>query len=276
MHYPPTIAILGGGNIGLALAEGFTASGAVPPSSIWITRRKIEYLRRAGLDERGFKISSDNSAAIAAAELVVFAVRPEQLEGLVADVRSAFDPARQLVVSVITGVTIAELHSKLGDALPIVRAMPNTAVAICESMTCLAREPDLDPELLTLVERLFRAVGEVVFIDEEQMTPATALCACGMAFFLRAIRAASQGGIEIGFHPEEALRMAGQTAKGAASLLGMNRQHPEMEIDKVTTPRGCTIYGLNEMEHQGFSSAMIKGIILAAQKAAALYKHEER
>ena len=103
------------------------------------------------------------------------------------------------------------------------------------------------------------------------MAPATALCACGVAFFLRCIRAASQGGIEIGFHPEEALLLASQTARGAASLSLRQGSHPEGEIDRVTTPRGCTIVGLNEMEHQGYSSAMIKGIILSAEKAAGLY-----
>jgi len=89
------------------------------------------------------------------------------------------------------------------------------------------------------------------------MIPATALCACGVTFFLRAVRAASQGGIEIGFHSHEALPLAAQTARGAATLLLSFNNHPEMEIDKVTTPEGCTISGLNEMEHQGFSSAMI-------------------
>ena len=102
------------------------------------------------------------------------------------------------------------------------------------------------------------------------MTPATALCACGVAFFLRCVRAASQGGIEIGFHPEEALLLAAQTARGAASLLLQEGRHPESEIDRVTTPRGCTIAGLNEMEHRGLSSAMIRGIVVSARAASDL------
>ena len=110
-----------------------------------------------------------------------------------------------------------------------------------------------------------------MIIEEEQMVPATALCACGVAFFLRAIRAAAQGGIEIGFHPEDALKMAAQTALGSASLVLRRSAHPEREIDSVTTPRGCTMAGLNEMEHQGFSSAMIKGITTSSRKASSLY-----
>src|SRR5690606_29558951 len=129
-------------------------------------------------------------------------------------------------------------------------------------------------ENLIKVTLMFETVGSVVKINEDLMTAATALCACGVAFFLRAIRAASQGGVEIGFHADEALKMAVQTAKGAADLLLLHGTHPESEIDKVTSPKGCTIAGLNEMEHHGFSSSLIKGIKLSALKAGNLYVKE--
>jgi pyrroline-5-carboxylate reductase len=153
--------------------------------------------------------------------------------------------------------------------------MPNTAVAIRESMTCIASDSS-SPERLAEVTALFDALGRTLVIDEALMVPATALCACGIAFFLRAVRAASQGGIEIGFHAEDALLMAAQTAKGAASLLVQAETHPESEVDKVTTPQGCTISGLNQMEHHGFSSALIKGIVTSAEKAAVLYAPGKR
>jgi pyrroline-5-carboxylate reductase len=151
--------------------------------------------------------------------------------------------------------------------------MPNTAIALGQSMTCLAVGSAGDDARERVVS-IFDAVGRTLVIDEELMVPATALGACGIAFFLRAVRAASQGGIEIGFHPEEALTMAAQTALGAASLVLRKGFHPEREIDAVTTPRGCTIAGLNRMEHQGFSSAMIQGIVTSAEKAASLYAGE--
>lgn len=103
-------------------------------------------------------------------------------------------------------------------------------------------------------------------IEENLMKAATVLGASGIAFFMRYLRAATQGGIQMGFHPEEAQRIAVQTAKGAAVLLQEDISHPELEIDKVTTPQGCTIEGLNEMEHQGFSSALIKGLMTSFQK----------
>jgi pyrroline-5-carboxylate reductase len=148
--------------------------------------------------------------------------------------------------------------------------MLNTAIAVRESMTFLASNGS-DNKALEIATSIFETVGNVLVINEEQMIAATVLGACGVAFFLRAIRAASQGGVEIGFHSQDALKIAAQTAKGAALLLLAGGNHPEFEIDKVTTPRGCTIAGLNQMEHEGFSSAMIKGITVSADKAAKLY-----
>jgi pyrroline-5-carboxylate reductase len=170
-------------------------------------------------------------------------------------------------------VSIAEIQAKVGTEISIVRAMPNTAASLCESMTCLSSLPQFAEGLKT-AQSLFDKVGNTLEIDETQMASATALCACGVAFFLRAIRAASQGGIEIGFHSDEAFTIAAQTARGAATLLLGNDSHPEAEIDQVTTPMGATIAGLNEMEHQGFSSAMIKGITTSTEKVTRLFKKD--
>lgn len=262
------IAILGGGNLGRALAMGWVESGHCAAENIWITRRNPDKL--AFFADAGFTIGSDNQEAVRASDIVVIAVQPQQLERLAADIRDAIEPSRHRIISVASGVSIRQLRELLDTRASIVRAMPNTAVSIGQSMTCVSASEENDPALPEAVE-LFDRVGKTLVIPEEMMIPATALCACGVAFFLRAIRAASQGGIEIGFHPEEALLLAAQTARGSAMLLLNQGRHPESEIDQVTTPRGCTIAGLNEMEHQGFSSAMIKGILLSATKAETLY-----
>jgi pyrroline-5-carboxylate reductase len=136
-------------------------------------------------------------------------------------------------------------------------------------MTCLAG--DEQTEAMSIAKEIFNCVGETVVIREDQMGSATALAACGIAFFLRSIRAASQGGIQIGFHSEIALKIAAQTARGEPTLLVKTGNHPESENYRVTTPMGCTIAGLNQMEHEGFSSAMIKGIVTSAGKADQLY-----
>lgn len=264
------ITIIGSGNIGLSLAKGLLAKQYCPASDITLTRRNIKNMTdEAAL---GFNITDDNKQAVANAEIVVLAVLPQQLNQVLDQIVSAITPYNQLIVSVISGVSCQDIRTKLGDETEVIRAMPNTAIAIGQSMTCIASDKATDTHMAE-VTRLFETVGAVVTINEDLMTSATALCACGIAFFLRSIRAASQGGVEIGFHAHDALKMAIQTAKGAADLLLQMQSHPESEIDKVTSPKGCTIAGLNEMEHNGFSSAFIKGIKLSAERAGGLYKN---
>jgi len=262
-----SVAILGGGNLGRALATGWTASGLFQPADVHLTRRHADKL--ADLGEQGFVVGSDNGAAAAKADVVVVAVQPGQIKEVLDEIAPVLQADRHAVISVATGVTLATLREHLGNEVPIVRAMPNTAVGTQNSMTCLSADHD-DARSLEAAQQLFDAVGLTMIIDEEMMIPATALCACGIAFFLRTIRAAAQGGTEIGFHADDALMLAAQTARGAADLVLRGVSHPEGEIDRVTTPRGCTIAGLNEMEHQGFSSAMIRGILTSSRRAEEL------
>jgi pyrroline-5-carboxylate reductase len=263
------LAILGGGNLGRALALGWVGAGRLDPSDIYLTRRQADKL--SDLAELGYRTGADNSVAVRESELIVLAVQPQQLDALLADVAHDLQAGRHRLVSVVSGVSTAQIRASVGEAVPLVLAMPNTAVAIGESMTCLSAG-EASSGALAEAQELFELVGETLVIAEEMMGPATALCACGVAFFLRCVRAASQGGIEIGFHPEEALLLAAQTARGAASLTLREDAHPESEIDRVTTPRGCTIAGLNEMEHRGLSSALIKGLIVSARAAEDLYE----
>lgn len=262
------LAVLGGGNLGRALALGWVGAGRFEPGEIHITRRQDDKLD--DMRELGFVTGSDNARAVRDSDLVVIAVQPQQLDELLGDIADDLEPVRHRVISVVSGVSIAQTRAALGPDVAVVRAMPNTAVQIGESMTCLSAD-ERSEAALEEARELFDLVGRTLVIQEEMMAPATALCACGVAFFLRCIRAASQGGIEIGFHPEDALLLAGQTARGAASLSLRENTHPEGEIDRVTTPRGCTIVGLNEMEHRGLSSALIKGLIVSARAAEQLY-----
>ncbi len=263
------LAVLGCGNIGSAIAKGFIKSG-MTADNITLTRRKLEPLTE--LAEAGFQTSIDNANAVQNAKIILLTVLPSQLMDLLDDISSSLSE-NHLLISIVSGVSITEIQEKVGKDIPIIRAMPNTAAVLCESMTCLSSLPQFSQELKT-AQTLFEEVGNTLVIDETQMASATALCACGVAFFLRAIRAASQGGIEIGFHSDEAFTIAAQTARGAATLLLDNDSHPEAEIDQVTTPMGATIAGLNEMEHQGFSSAMIRGITTSTEKVTRLYKKD--
>jgi pyrroline-5-carboxylate reductase len=176
-----------------------------------------------------------------------------------------FDPSRHIVISVVTGIFLDDLSSILDHGVPIFRAMPNTAIAIQESVTCLCHQ-GASATQVNYVTELFSQLGIAITIDEKLMDAATVLGACGIAYALRFIRASTQGGIEIGFDAKTANLIAAQTVKGAAELLLKLNRHPEEGIDKVTTPKGCTIAGLNEMEHQGFSSSLIKGICTSYDK----------
>jgi len=263
------ITIIGSGNIGLSLANGLVKKEYSKPADITLTRRNLKLMTNEVA--AGFNVSDNNIVAIYDADIVVLAVLPQQLKKVLEEIASSINPEKQLVISVVSGVTCEDVRKELGNNVQVIRAMPNTAIAIGQSMTCIASD-NANEENMKEVATLFETVGAVVTINEDLMTSATALCACGIAFFLRSIRAASQGGVEIGFHAHDALKMAVQTAKGAADLLLITQSHPEGEIDKVTSPKGCTIAGLNEMEHNGFSSAFIKGIKLSALKAGGLYK----
>ena len=262
------LAILGTGNIGMAIADGLLDSGDFEAKDLYLTRRKVNRLDK--YVEKGVQVTADNLVAVQNSEVLLIAVEPQQIDTLLSEISDSLDSNQHTIISVVTGVSIAQILKASSNEMSVVRAMPNTAISLRESVTTLAAD-DRESDALQLAQRIFDTVGITVFIEEELMGAATALGACGIAFFLRAIRAASQGGIEIGFHSRKSLLIAAQVAKGAAELILQMDQHPESEIDKVTTPRGVTIAGLNQMEHAGFSSAMIKGIVTSAKGASKLY-----
>ncbi|MBK7099969.1 MAG: pyrroline-5-carboxylate reductase [Sphingobacteriales bacterium] len=256
------IAIIGGGNLGTAIAEGLVKSKFCKPESIAITKRNTATLKDWHLKE--VKISSDNNEAVKNSDLVILAVKPYQIESVIEGLKKSITN-KHIIVSVITGVSLSDLKTMLRKDQIIFRAMPNTAIAIRESMTCISYL-NANEQQIELVLSLFKALGEVVIIDEKLMDAATVLGACGTAFAMRYIRANIQAGVEIGFDAKTAKLIASQTVKGATELLLKHGSHPEQEIDKVTTPKGCTIVGLNEMEHRGFSSSLIRGVVASYEK----------
>ncbi len=258
------IAIIGGGNLGTAIAEGLLKSKFCKPSDIIITKRKIETLQQ--LRSRGVAATTDNGEAVRNSELVILAVKPYQVTEVINSFKNDLT-SKHILGSVVTGVLINEIEEIIQKKIPVFRAMPNTAIAIQESITCLSFTNTAAAQI-NYVKKLFTTLGKVAVIDEKLMEAATVLGACGTAYAMRYIRANIQGGIEIGFDAATANLIAAQTVKGAADLLLQKGTHPEQEIDKVTTPKGCTIAGLNEMEHNGFSSSLIKGITVSYNKIA--------
>ena len=256
------ITIIGGGNLGTAMAEGLLKSKFCSAAEITITKRNTATLK--DIAAKGVKVTADNLSAVKKADIIILAVKPFQIADVIKGFKDALT-SKQIVVSVITGVSIDDLRGMIKKQLPVFRAMPNTAIAIQQSITCLSNS-NASVKEIQLITHMFETVGKVAVIDEKLMDAATVLGACGTAYAMRYIRANIQGGIEIGFDAATASLIAAQTVKGAAELLLQKGTHPEQEIDKVTTPKGCTIAGLNEMEHQGFSSSLIRGITVSFNK----------
>ena len=265
MFMSKKIAIIGGGNLGASIAEGLIQSEFSRPVEISITRRNLAPISRFA--EQGSMVHSDNKKAVKNAEIIILAVKPYNFADIIDEIKTTLDPKKHVVVSVITGVWIEQIQKSIGKQVPVIRAMPNTAIAIQQSMTCLAHAGASTAQV-NYITQLFDQLGKTVMIKEELMDAATVLGACGTAYAMRYIRANIQGGIEIGFDAATATLIAAQTVKGAAQLLLEKGTHPEHEIDKVTTPKGCTIAGLNEMEHQGFSSSLIRGVVASYKKIA--------
>jgi|SRR5690554_3626481 len=257
MNFSKKIAIIGGGNIGMSIARGLVHSSEFSPEHIVISRKTSDLPKN--LNEEGFTYTDDNISAVEQSQIIIVAVLPQLAYSIFKEISSVVTEKHSLI-SIVTGVSIAEIEEYIHQPICIARAMPNTAIKIRESMTCIASNNKNSPEFADIIN-MFEMLGKTLVIDESLISSATALGSCGIAFFLRSIRAASQGGTQIGFHAEDAQLIAAQTAKGAAELLLQLSSHPEDEIDKVTTPHGITIAGLNEMEHNGFSSAFIKGIV---------------
>lgn len=258
-----TVAIIGAGNLGMSIAAGLISEAGFSPDRLWLSRTKLDSLEALG--KKGVHTTTDNRLACQSASVIILAVKPY----MVASVMDALRPywrEGQILISVVSGVSIRQLKDYVPDSVTICRAMPNTAIAIGESLTCIAFENEIPGREQPLVLEIFKNLGATIIIHEDLMNAATVLGACGIAYALRFIRAMVQGGIEIGFDAKSAAYIANQTVRGAATLLQLCNTHPEAEIDKVTTPRGCTIAGLNEMEHQGFSSSLIKGITISYEK----------
>ncbi len=256
------IAIIGAGNMGSAIANGIIKSGYLEASAINMADPRKHVLEE--LSAKGLNTFQKNIEAVESADLVIFAVKPYHIEAVINEVKPVLTTDK-ILVSIAAGVDLQQLAGMAGRNMTIFRVMPNTAISIQESMTCISGNGAPEESLAT-VKELFDQLGQTVVISEELMAAATVLASCGTAFALRYVRAAMQGGVEMGFGAEMAQFITAQTVKGAVQLIMNTGHHPEREIDKVTTPRGITITGINEMEHQGFSSAVIQGLIASFKK----------
>ena len=255
--------IIGGGNMGGAIARGLSQGNICQASDITVID-----LNQAVLDEltafnKDIRVATTDNEAIETADIVIIALKPWLMESAVKGISHLLDYNRQIIVSIAAGITFMQLKQYLkkeeASNPALFRVIPNTAISIGESMTFIASNHATTIQEKQITD-IFESMGRTQLVDEKYMSAGTALASCGIAYAFRYIRAAMEAGVEIGFYPDQAKDIVIQTLKGAISLLEATGNHPEQEIDKVTTPGGITIKGLNTLEKNGFTNAIIEGI----------------
>ncbi len=255
------ISIIGAGAMGGALAEGLMQSEAIAPSDITIADPSDAALNR--FSKSGVSITTNNNAAAREADILMVVVKPWLVESVLKGIKPTLNYQRQIIVVIAAGVPSESILTWLdkGDLVQpkLFLAIPNTAIAVKESMTFLVPVTANSEETDTVL-RLFDELGQCIVTEERLLASGTTLASCGIAYAMRYVRASVEGGVEIGFRASDAQQIVLQTVRGAVSLLQATGNHPETEIDKVTTPGGVTIKGLNEMENAGFTSAVIRGL----------------
>ncbi len=253
------VAIIGAGNMGGAIARGLSKGNLVESKNI-----RVSDVSQVNLDAmKAFSpqigITTSNRDCVKDADIVVLAVKPWLVESISEEIESKLDYKKQIIVSIAAGVDFDKLTNFFTTEATLFRVIPNTAIEVLQSVSTISSF-NASKEQEDLIISLFAELGKAFLVPETQLNAFMSLSSCGIAYAFRYIRAAMEGGVEMGIYPNVAKEVVVQTLRGAIDLIESNNSHPEVEIDKVTTPGGITIKGLNEMEANGFTNAVIKGL----------------
>ena len=257
------ISIIGAGNMGGAIARGLSKGKHFAAGEIFVSDINEDNLRKIKDFNADIHCNISNRESMEKADIIVLAVKPWLVESIAAEIQDKIDYNNQIILSIAAGVSLEKLKAvfpaKDGQIPTLFRMIPNTAIDVLESFSCITSYNATEDQEELLVS-IFDELGKAMLVPESQLNAFMSLSSCGIAYAFRYIRAATEGGVEMGIYPNVAKEVVLQTLKGAVALLEANGTHPEVEVDKVTTPGGITIKGLNEMEHAGFSSAVISGL----------------
>lgn len=255
------IAIIGAGNMGGAIARSLS-QGTFPAENISVSDLNENSLRDLQNFNNKINVTSSNIENVEGAEIVLIAVKPWLVPSVIENIKPVINYDKQIFISIAAGVTFEELNFLLeeeGKLPALFRIIPNTAIDVLQSVSIISSynaSKDQEDKILNI----FSELGKAFLVPENQLNAFMSLSSCGIAYAMRYVRAAVEGGVEIGIYPNVAKQVVIQTLRGAIDLLETNDSHPEVEIDKVTTPGGLTIKGLNEMEAKGFTNSIIKGL----------------
>lgn len=251
------IAIIGAGNMGGSIASGLALGDSVKTSNIIVCNPSQGKLDRLKTQYPSIQVTHNNNEAADFADIIILAVKPWKVEEVLRPLKLS---SPKVLVSVVAGLTCEDLSEFVQPGTSIIRAIPNTAIAELSSLT-LITSSNASTEQMDIVMQLFNELGLAMKIEETQMAAGTALTSCGIAYIFKYVQAAMLAGVELGIKPKDGMKMLAQTLEGAAQILLKNENtHPAIEIEKVTTPGGLTIKGINSLEHSGFNSAVIKAI----------------
>ena len=252
------IAVIGAGAMGGATVEGLIKGQYFKNDDITVADPSQAVTEKFA--KMGISVTSDNKLAADTADIVCVVVKPWLVERVLKDIKPELDPKKQILIVIAAGVSSESIKGWLGDQCPsLFLVIPNIAIAEMASMTFVVPVGASEKDIQTVTD-IFNEMGSTLITDEQHLAAGTTLASCGIAYAMRYVRAASEGGVELGFKADDAKAIVMQTMKGAVELLEASGMHPEAAIDLVTTPGGVTIKGLNEMEHAGFTSAVIRGL----------------
>ena len=253
------IAMIGAGAMGGATVEGFIKSEFFQNEDITVSDPSLKVVEKFA--QQGVCATTENAVAAQGADVVMVCVKPWLVEQVLMSIKDSLAPQNQVLVVIAAGVKSESIRGWLGEQCPpLFLCIPNIAIAQLQSMTFLVPCVAASQQQIELVKGIFEQLGQVIITDEQHLAAGTTLASCGIAYAMRYIRAAAEGGVELGFKADDAKQIVMQTVLGAVKLLEASGLHPEAAIDLVTTPGGVTIKGLNEMEHAGFTSAVIRGL----------------
>ena len=252
------IAVIGAGAMGGATVEGLIKGQYFKNEDITVADPSQAVMEKFA--KMGISVTTDNKLAADTADIVCVVVKPWLVERVLKDIKPELDAKRQILIVIAAGVSSESIKVWLGESCPpLFLVIPNIAIAEMASMTFVVPVGASEKDIKTVTE-IFDEMGSTLITDEQHLAAGTTLASCGIAYAMRYVRAASEGGVELGFKADDAKAIVMQTMKGAVELLEASGMHPEAAIDLVTTPSGVTIKGLNEMEHAGFTSAVIRGL----------------
>jgi pyrroline-5-carboxylate reductase len=263
------IAILGCGKMGTILLQGFLEHGLITKDEVVATVQHDEHRRALARELSGVTVTTDNKAAVTGTPIILLGVKPQALGQLLEEISPVL-AAETLLISFAASTTTGFIQQKVARNIHVVRAMPNTPAMVGAAMTALCAGPSARKEHLETAKSLFESVGRAVIVDEKHMDAITALSGSGPAFAFVILESLAEAGVKVGLPRDLATTLAAQTMFGAAKLALETGHHPALLKDAVTTPAGCTIEGLIELEKGGLRVTLIKAVIETTSRAKEL------